>query len=59
MMMLECLCHYVMEYHIDGFILNPADCADGKCTGGSGVKMYEDYGTPTWIPDGYAPVLKR
>ena len=23
MMMLECLRHYVMEYHIDGFILNP------------------------------------
>ena len=23
MMMLECLRYYVMEYHIDGFILNP------------------------------------
>ena len=51
MMMLECLRYYVMEYHIDGFILNPLVIPIESVHARSGFEKNKDNGTRTGIPD--------
>ncbi len=54
----ECLRYYMMEYHVDGFILNPV-VAPMEGIYADPVLKDQDHGPSPGLPDRHAPFPKR
>ena len=55
---LECLRFYLLEYHVDGFVVNPYNVPWGQSECGSDLKGSKDLQKRRGIPEQYAQVFK-